>query len=138
MWPSDLGGGARIDDFLFTVEGSQSTETVAAPIPESLRVLLAQESVLEREKLIKEQEYQLLLKYGNSLSGENVTPSDMALFLEGFVSHSRKATQEGALLGEKIVEVQRQIHCEEARLALRVGETLGRVMVDDKLARRRR
>lgn len=88
VWPSDLGSGARIDDFLFTVERSHSTET-AAPIPESIRAFLAQESVLQSEKLIKEQENQLLLKYGNSLSGENVTPNDMALFLESYVIHGR-------------------------------------------------
>lgn len=98
------GTDARIDDFLFTVEHSAARMPFGAvatgatpgssPVPESLRVLLVREAALQSQRKAKEQESQLLLKYGQSLSGEHVTPGGMAIFLDSFANHSQKAIQE--------------------------------------------
>ena len=101
--PAVSGTVARIDDFLFTVERSAASVKPgvvafgATPrsgtIPESLRVLLVREAALQSQRRVKELESELLLKYGQSLSGEHLTPNGMTAFLESFSEHSHKAIQ---------------------------------------------
>lgn len=104
MRPAVSGTVSRIDDFLFTVERSAANVRPgvvafgatlgSGTTPESLRVLLVREAALQSQRKAKELESELLLKYGQSLTGEHLTPNSMAAFLESFSGHNQRAIQE--------------------------------------------
>lgn len=54
---------------------------------------MVKKETLQREKDIREQEAELLLKYAQTLSGEHVTPAQMGQFLESYVTQGRKTVE---------------------------------------------
>ncbi|KAF8193372.1 hypothetical protein BJ912DRAFT_960894 [Pholiota molesta] len=134
--PSGLGA-ARLDDFLYTVEGTKPRPTKpfgesASPSEsassEAVRLLSVKLATLEKEKQIREAESNFLLQYAHTLKGEHVAPSDMILFLDTYVKHTTKSVHAANEINEKIVEIRRQIETEEAKATLKTGEAHGRVM----------
>jgi len=94
-----------------------------------IRILRVKQEALESEKRVREHEADLLLNYAKTLNGEHVSPQVMGQFLDSFVGQGRKNLEAVTSLGEKIVEIQRQIEKETDKLAAKKGSANGEVTV---------
>ena len=100
---SGLGGAARLLDVVCTIV------TPANPFQqnEAIRQLQIKRSGLQAEKLVIEEETDLLLGYGRSLSGEHVPIDKMSEFLRSFRREKLSSAVALQKLDEKIHEVDK-------------------------------
>lgn len=101
------GAAARVDDFLFTVDrapvpvlppvpaAETTTSEYGSPAtPESLRTLLLKEAALQSLRQLKENEAQLLSRYAQTLSGDNLAPGEVGAFLKGYAEEGARVVKE--------------------------------------------
>ena len=116
-------GEARLLDVVCTTANDWDNAS------ETVRALKAKKLVLEAEKHVLEYQADILIGYGKALSGEHVTPSTMAQFLESFVEQGCKNAADISALDERIIQIDRQVDKEMWRMALKKGEAKRQVTV---------
>lgn len=122
-------GEARLFDIVCTVGSKATTYHDKDSTSEVIRLLNVKKQALESEKRVREHEADFLVSYAKTLHGEHITPSQMAQFLESFVDQGRKNTEAVTAIGEKILEIDRQIEQEKTKTVSRKGEANGEVTV---------
>ncbi|KAF9557100.1 hypothetical protein CPC08DRAFT_725306 [Agrocybe pediades] len=150
---SGLGSAARLSDVVCKVDRGALFDDAANAdshsSTEQLRDLSAKKEALESEKNIREQESELLFKYGQTLSGNSqVSPGEMSAFLDQYFARGKKILESITELKEKIAAIDRLIKFEEYEASIRKGSANGQVdvvisaeddcSVDLKLTYRRR
>ncbi|KAF4613545.1 hypothetical protein D9613_008120 [Agrocybe pediades] len=130
---SGLGGAARLFDVVCTLDSSALSAVAPSgqgdTSTEKLRTMYARRQALESEKQIREKETELLLKYGQTLSGEHVNPGQMSTFLDQYVTRGQKTLESITQLEEKIADIDQLIKSEEYKVSIRKGSANGRVDV---------
>ncbi|KAF8963135.1 hypothetical protein BDZ97DRAFT_1821922 [Flammula alnicola] len=124
--PSGLGA-ARLDDFLCTMGRNKFPHHIQATSSEIIRVLSVKKAALESERVVREQESHLLLRYAQTLSGEHVTPKQMSDFLQNYVVQGRNIVEAITKLNEQIVEIDCQIDAEKDNVSSKRGEADSRI-----------
>ncbi|KDQ59010.1 hypothetical protein JAAARDRAFT_128083 [Jaapia argillacea MUCL 33604] len=120
-------GDARLFDVVCVIADKPASSYDGSS--EAIRILEAKKAYLIKEKLVREQEAEVMLTYGKSLQGEHVTPDTMTTFLDSFVLRGRKNLQAVSELEEKIVEIDRQIEKEQEKTTTTKGESNGKVTI---------
>ena len=120
---SGLGGTARLLDVVCTIVKP------ATPFEqnETLRLLQIKRSNLIAEKLIIEQESDLLLSYGRSLTGEHVAIDQMSEFLKSFRKEKLNSVVVVEKLDERIHEIDKAISEETGKETK--GKSNGKITV---------
>ena len=90
---SGLGSAARLLDVACTIATSKSASYLPDSSTEVIRKLRVRQSTLEKERMLRNNESQLLLAYAETLNGEHVNPQQMTAFLEGFMQQGKKIIQ---------------------------------------------
>jgi hypothetical protein len=121
-------GEARLLDVVCTIRNNQFPYDQESH-SEIIRVLKAKKSVVQAEKHVLEHQADLLVGYGKTLSGEHITPSAMAQFLDSFAEQGCENAAAVSLLDQKILEIDRQIEKEMEKKVLKKGETKRQVTV---------
>lgn len=120
---SGLGGAARLLDVVCTIVQS----TTPFGLSETIRQYQLKRSTYIAEKSIIEQEADLLLGYGRSLSGEHVSIDKMAEFLTSFRKEKLSSLAATKELDEKIHVLDRKIQEEQERQTK--GKSNGKVTI---------
>ncbi|KIM77452.1 hypothetical protein PILCRDRAFT_12084 [Piloderma croceum F 1598] len=76
-----------------------------------------------------EHEADLLVTYAKTLNGEHVTPTAMIDFLKTFVDKGRENLKAVTEIDKNILEVNRMIERESAKVALKIGEANGQATI---------
>ncbi|KAF4613467.1 hypothetical protein D9613_008122 [Agrocybe pediades] len=131
---SGLGSAARLSDVVCKVDRGALFDDAANAdshsSTEQLRDLSAKKEALESEKNIREQESELLFKYGQTLSGNSqVSPGEMTAFLDQYFARGKKILESITELKEKIAAIDRLIKFEEYEASIRKGSANGQVDV---------
>jgi hypothetical protein len=120
-------GEARLFDVVCTIGDNKAAQQDSDSPSERIRLLSVKRAALESEKHVRENESSLLCSYANSLKGEHINPSQMSEFLESFVDQGKRTLEAITEIGEKIVEIDREIEKETIRKKLKQGEAHGEV-----------
>ncbi|GLB44778.1 putative protein with domain of unknown function (DUF4139) [Lyophyllum shimeji] len=126
---SNLPAGVRLFDVVCTIGTSKDASYARDSPSERVRLLTVKRQALESERRVREHEADLLVNYAKTLTGEHVAPEKMSSFLESFVQQGRKNLQAITELGEKIVDIDRQIEKEAEQSAQKKGEARGEVSI---------
>lgn len=119
-------GEARLSDVVCTLGNNKSALDASV---EAIRILRAKKVTLESERRVREHEADILVNYAKTLNGEHVSPSQMAQFLESFVEQGRKNLEGVAVIGDKIVEIDRLIEAEAFKTSTRKGSLNGEATI---------
>lgn len=116
-------GDAGLSDFTCTINHGASTAS------ERLVELRTKEKVLEETKLICERQAGFLLKYGETLTSEHVTPEQAIAFAQAYGKQGLSSMQAVKTLDEQLAEVDREIEKELKREVQRKGTVNGHARV---------
>lgn len=87
-------GDARLLDIVTTVKNASVEDVSPTSSDEVIRTLEEKIAALESATTIREQESALLIKYGETLTGEHVSPVQMDNFLTTYVDREKKVLEE--------------------------------------------
>jgi len=87
-------GDARLLDIVTTVKSDSVEDVSPTCSAEVIRTLEEKISALESATSIREQESALLTRYGETLTGEHVSPVQMDSFLTTYIDREKKALEE--------------------------------------------
>lgn len=123
-------GSAKLFDVVCTIDGTTLATPTEKDSPiEAIRVLKVKKLALESEKRVREHEADLLVNYAKTLTGEHVSPVQMASFLESFVEQGRKNLAAVTVLGEDILAIDREIETITQAMMAKKGVSNGEVTV---------
>lgn len=120
---------ARLFDVVCTVDKKQDNDLSADHPYEVIRLLNTKKRAFESQKRVLEHQADLLVSYAKTLTCEHVDPSAMHDFLQGFETRGNENLEAVSQIDEKIVQINRQIAQETAKIALKTGEANAQVTV---------
>ncbi|KAF8903747.1 hypothetical protein CPB84DRAFT_1677822 [Gymnopilus junonius] len=120
-------GQACLFDVVCTLANDKASSYAPDSSSEVTRSLLVKKAALESQRVIREHEYQILLQYAKTLTGEHITPTQMTQFMESFIEQRCKAVDAATELNEQIVKITRDIEVAKEKAASKEGKALGQV-----------
>ncbi|KAF7984409.1 hypothetical protein HWV62_14456 [Athelia sp. TMB] len=120
---------ARLFDVVCTVDKKQDNDLSADHPSEVIRLLNTKKRAFESQKRVLEHQADLLVSYAKTLTCEHVNPLAMHEFLQDFETRGNENLEAVSQIDEKIVQINRQIAQETAKVALKTGEANAQVTV---------